>query len=69
MTDGGQRSMTNNPHVRFYNGQRGYVTATVTPRLWTTEYRIVPNVTQPGGGVETAATFVVEDGRAGAQEA
>ena len=69
MTDGGQRSMTNNPHVRFYNGQRGYVTATVTPRLWTTEYRIVSNVTQPGGGVETAATFVVEDGRAGAQEA
>ena len=69
MTGGGQRSMTNNPHVRFYNGQRGYVTATVTPELWTTEFRVVPNVTQPGGGVETAATFVVEDGRAGAQEA
>ena len=69
MSDGGQRSMTDNPHVRFYNGQRGYVTATVTPELWTTEFRIVPSVTQPGGGVETAARFVVEEGRAGAQEA
>ena len=69
MTDGGQRSMTDNPHVRFYNGQRGYVTARVTPELWTTEFRVVPNVTQPGGGIQTAATFVVEDGRAGALEA
>ncbi len=61
--------MTDNPHVRFYNGQRGYVTATVTPELWTAHYRVVPEVTQPGGGVQTLATFVVENGRAGAQEA
>jgi alkaline phosphatase D len=69
MTNGGRRSMSDNPHVRFYNGQRGYVTATVTPRLWTSHYRVVPEVTRPGGAVRTLATFVVEDGRAGAQEA
>ncbi len=69
MTGWGQRSMTDNSHVRFYNAQRGYVMATVTPQLWTTEFRVVPNVTQPGGGVQTAARFVVEDGRAGALEA
>ncbi len=51
------------------SSKRGYVTATVTPELWTTEFRVVPNVTEPGGGVETAARFVVEEGRAGAQEA
>ena len=61
--------MRDNPHVRFYNGQRGYVTATVTPELWTADYRVVPEVTRPGGAVQTVATFVVEDGRAGAQEA
>ena len=69
MTNGGRRSMRDNPHVRFYNGQRGYVTATVTPDLWTARYRVVPEVTRPGGTVHTAATFVVENGRAGAQEA
>ena len=69
MTGGGQRAIRDNPHVRFYNGQRGYVKATVTPESWTAEYRVVPVVTEPGGGVETAATFVVEDGRPGAQEA
>ena len=69
MTGGGQRTLSNNPHIRFYNGQRGYVVATVTPERWTSEYRIVPVVSQPGGALETAATFVVENGRPGAQEA
>lgn len=68
MTGGGQRALSNNPHFRFYNGQRGYVTATVTPDRWTSDFRVVPVVTAPGGGVETRASFVVEDGRPGAVE-
>ena len=68
MTGGGRRALSNNPHIRFYNGQRGYVVATVTPERWTSEYKIVPTVTEPGGALETIATFVVEDGRPGAQE-
>ena len=46
-----------------------YVTAEVTPDLWTSEFKIVPVVTEPGAALETRATFVVENGRPGAQEA
>ena len=69
MTAGGERRLSNNPRIKFYNGQRGYVTAEVTPDLWTSEFNIVPVVTEPGGALETRATFVVENGRPGAQEA
>ena len=68
MTAGGERRLSNNPHFKFYNGQRGYVTAEVTPDLWTSEFRVVPVVTEPGAAIETRATFVVENGRPGAQE-
>jgi len=68
MSAGGERRLSNNPHIKFYNGQRGYVTAEVTPDLWISEFKIVPVVTEPGAAIETRATFVVENGRAGAQE-
>ena len=68
MSAGGERRLSNNPHIKFYNAQRGYVTAEVTPDLWTSEFKIVPVVTEPGAAIETRATFVVENGRAGAQE-
>ena len=69
MTAGGERRLSDNPHIKFYNNQRGYVTAEVTPDLWTSEFKIVPVVTEPGAALETRATFVVENGRPGAQEA
>ncbi len=55
-----------NPHIRFYNGRRGYVRVDVTRERLTASFRAVPWVTQPGAPVETKATFVVEGGRAGA---
>lgn len=61
--------LANNPHIRFYNGQRGYLLATITPERWTTDFRVVPVVTRPGGEVRTRATFVIENGRPGAREA
>lgn len=56
-----------NPHVRFNNGQRGYVRCTVTPDRLTTDYRVVPYVTRPGAAISTRASFVVEDGRPSAE--
>ncbi|MEQ9399087.1 MAG: alkaline phosphatase D family protein [Longimicrobiales bacterium] len=56
-----------NPHLHFYDGRRGYVVATVEPERWTTDYRIVPYVEREGAPVETRATFVVENGRPGAE--
>jgi alkaline phosphatase D len=61
--------MSTNPHIKFYNGQRGYVRCTVTPEKWTADYRIVDYVLRPGANISTRASFVVEDGAGGAQKA
>jgi alkaline phosphatase D len=61
--------LPDNPHVKFFNGQRGYVTCTVTRSEWRSVYRVVPFVTREGSPVTTVATFVVESRRPGAQKA
>lgn len=58
--------LANNPFVQFYNGQRGYVTCDLTPDRLTVRYQGVDFVTKPGAPLATRATFVVEDGKAGA---
>ncbi len=55
-----------NPFVRFYNGQRGYVTCELTPDALTAHYRVVPYVSQPDAPITTRASFRVESGRPGA---
>ncbi len=49
-----------NPHIAFYNGQRGYLRCVVTPETWRTDFRVVPYVSKPGAPVSTRASFVVE---------
>jgi alkaline phosphatase D len=66
--DGGERprdaAMTaENPFVKFFNNERGYVRCELSPQQWRTEYRTVPFVTRPGAPVQTRASFVVESGR------
>ncbi|MFD5319691.1 alkaline phosphatase D family protein [Streptomyces sp. NPDC127098] len=58
-----------NPHLRFYDGRRGYVVLTLDSRQLTAEYRVVPTVTTPGAGVLTAATFVSPAGAPGLRPA
>ncbi len=60
-------ALARNPHIHFFNGQRGYVRCSLTPERLTADYRIVPFVTRPGAPVETRASFVVEAGRPGLQ--
>jgi alkaline phosphatase D len=62
-----QDVLTSNPHIKFFSNRRGYVRATITPSLWTSDYRVVPYVSRPGAPVETQASFVVESGRLGVQ--
>jgi alkaline phosphatase D len=57
---------SDNACVRFYNGQRGYVRCTVTPRAWKSDYQVVENVPEPGATIATRASFVVETGHPGA---
>jgi len=59
-----------NPHLKLASGERrGYVRMDVTPKRLTTVLRTMRTVTQPRSEVDTLATFVVEDGRVGAQRA
>ncbi|WP_250008000.1 alkaline phosphatase [Actinoplanes sp. M2I2] len=57
-----------NPHLRFYNNQRGYVRTRIAPDGMTADFRVVPFVTTPGAPVHTRATFVVEDRVPGLQQ-
>ena len=52
-----------NPHVKFFNGRRGYVRVWLTPSTCRADYRTVPFVTRPGAPVSTVASFTVEPNR------
>lgn len=58
--------LADNPFVRFYNEQRGYVSCDVDQDTLRAAYRVVDYVSEPGASCRTRATFVVESGRPGA---
>ena len=64
---GVQDRLADNPCVRFFNAQRGYVRCTVTPTTWKSDYQVVEKITQPGAPIVTKASFVVEAGAPGAK--
>jgi alkaline phosphatase D len=68
MPDWGKWTLDRNPHMKYFDGRRGYVRCSVTPKHLTVDYRIVPLVTRLGGPVETARVFMVEDGKPALQE-
>ena len=61
--------LAENPAVKFFNNQRGYVSCDVTPGQWTAHYRVLEYVTRPGSPISTRQSFVVLDGRPGAETA
>ncbi|MFI9046202.1 alkaline phosphatase D family protein [Streptomyces sp. NPDC053427] len=61
--------MAANPHLKFYNGRRGYVTVTLGQDAARGDYRTVSAVTTPGAPVRTAASFVSEAGDPGLKPA
>jgi alkaline phosphatase D len=63
-----QRILEENLHIKFFNGQRGYVLCRLTPELWRTDYRVLPYVKEPGASMYTRASFAVEAGRPGLQQ-
>jgi len=63
------RVLSDNPHARYLNSQRGYVRCTVTPTTWRADYRTVPYVSRPGAPITTDATFVLTRGQARAERA
>jgi alkaline phosphatase D len=62
--------LPDNPHVRFFESRwRGYLRCVADHKRWRTDLRVVDTVERPGAPVRTLASFVVEDGRPGAQRA
>lgn len=72
--DGGQNVeyaesvQRDNPFVRFFNGQRGYVSCNVTPESWQADYQVVEYVSRPGAPLITRASFLVDEGQPGAKK-
>ena len=59
--------LADNPFVKFYNAERGYVRCELTPESWTADYRVVPKVSEPTSEILTRASFVIESGKPGAE--
>lgn len=54
-----------NPHLKWFENRRGYVTCKVDGTAWRTDYRTVPFVEKPGAPVVTSSRWRVEHGRPG----
>jgi alkaline phosphatase D len=61
--------MTANPHMKWYNGRRGYVTITLGTDAARADYKTVSAVTRPGAPLTTAASFTTEAGNPGLDRA
>ena len=61
--------LPDNPHVKFQSSRRGYLRCHLDGATWRTDLCVLPYVSRPGAPVETAASFVIEDGSPGLQRA
>jgi alkaline phosphatase D len=50
-----------NPHLKFYNDQRGYVTTRITKDSLRADFRVLDFVSRPGSPVSTKASFQIND--------
>ncbi|MCG8349092.1 MAG: alkaline phosphatase [Chloroflexales bacterium] len=65
-----QAARADNPHTKFFDGAfRGYVRCELTPEQWRSDYRFVASIQSEDVPVLTLASFVVEDGKLGAERA
>ncbi len=53
------------PHIKFFNSQRGYVRHVVTPDRWQADFQVLDKVSVPDGRLSTRKSFVVENGKPG----
>jgi alkaline phosphatase D len=62
--------LADNPHMKFVeSGFRGYVRVELSAAQMKTDLRAMESVAKPDAACSTLASFVVEDGKAGAQKA
>jgi alkaline phosphatase D len=58
-----------NPHIKFFNGQRGFVSHTVTRKDWRADFHVLDKVIDRSGALSTRKSLVVEDGKSALSEA
>ncbi|MBC6460978.1 alkaline phosphatase D family protein [Actinomadura sp. HBU206391] len=51
-----------NPHLKFYNNQRGYVMTRIDRDEMKADFKVLAQVSTPGAEAYTKATYVIEDG-------
>ncbi|MEU2914552.1 alkaline phosphatase D family protein [Streptomyces massasporeus] len=61
--------MKANPHMKHFDGRRGYVCVDMDRELSQVDFRTVPAITTPGCGISTTASFVTEAGSPGLKSA
>jgi len=65
-----KEALDKNPHIRYFDERNGgYVRCQITPDHWRSDLRVARSVSKRRSPVRTVASFVVEDGRPGAQDA
>jgi alkaline phosphatase D len=62
-------TLAENPHIRYGNGARGYLTVELTRQTCTAAVRGIANEKHADTPVSTVAAFVVTSGRPGAERA
>jgi alkaline phosphatase D len=62
-------TLAENPHISYGNGAHGYLTVELTGDKCTTRVRGLASEKRADSAISTVATFVVENGRPGAQQA
>jgi alkaline phosphatase D len=68
-TERWRQVLAESPHVKFQSNRRGYLRCDLTAAAWRTDIRVLPYVTRPGAPVETAASFMIENGHPGMHRA
>ena len=66
---GADRILARNPRCKLINDQRGYMVHELSRDAWRTDVRVMDQVRLPGGRVSTRASYAVERGRPGLQQA
>jgi alkaline phosphatase D len=64
-----QALLAQDPHIKFFNNQRGYVRHTVTPDRWQADFEVLDWVSGHDGHISTRKSFVIEHGKSGLTDA
>jgi alkaline phosphatase D len=67
--DAYRAALAQNPHMKFFNNQRGYVRHVVTPERWQADFQVLDLVSDRAGQVSTRRSFVVEHSKNGIADA